>query len=82
MDDAGEWGVRKRATTPLPDRRTLELAVTPIESWFRYHAAESFVCECAPAGAPDETCNVGMALYRLSASARAGKLDAHSEKAA
>ncbi len=74
--------MRKRATTPLPDRRTLELAVTPISDWFKYHAAENFTCECAPAGAPDETCNVGQALFRLSLSAKMGRLDAHQEKAA
>lgn len=65
----------------LPDARVLELSSEGLDRWYYLHAGESLTCCCSLMG-PEETCDRGQALYRLSKSAKAGKLDAHTDVAA
>jgi hypothetical protein len=74
--------VRERTRTPLPDARTLTLATEGIPNWYSIHVQESDgECLCTETGGPDPACDTGEALHRLSASAQAGKLDAHRGRA-
>ncbi len=68
----------------LPDARTLDLSLLGIERFYWDHASNALSpCSCDPAesGEPDPACELGHALYRLSASAKAGKLDDHTGSA-
>lgn len=62
------------------DERLVELALEGIPAWFRLHVSQGLPCSCGLMG-PGADCDVGTALYRLSASARRGGLDWHKRAA-
>ncbi len=66
-------GVTRMPRIP-PDVRLAELAFEGCEQWFTRHVRESLTCYCGHVEA-DPLCDRGVALFRLSVAAKAGKLD-------
>lgn len=58
------------------DERLVELSLEGVPAWFRLHVGQGLPCSCSLMG-PGADCDAGYALHRLSASARAGRLDRH-----